>query len=310
MRSAEKERIRKGSCSETNRFADAIATLTIDTYHSLCPSEMNIIKTGKQTCLASFVIFNNETEAMTILSIGVGTKVLSADIISNSKLVNSSGDRIVRDHHAEILARRGLIHFMYDQVKQAVINYHYNNSGTDYFNWTVQDNTIVLDMKSKFSIHLYSSSQPCGNSTIKKWAKCSNTCNSGSITDLQIHKPFFVIARSQGQVSPLVKKNNYNTNDDKNDKNDVDNTDEFIPIGMASVTSNLGNVMSCSDKISKWNCLGLQGALLSRFFKPIYLSSIVGIIDHLTNFNHCNIHKLYIIIMIIIVIEYINIILL
>jgi tRNA-specific adenosine deaminase 1 len=39
--------------------------------------------------------------------------------------------------------------------------------------------------------------------------------------------------------------------------------------------SPLTSCMSCSDKIAAWNVLGFQGALASRIFDPLYISTVI-----------------------------------
>lgn len=135
-----------------------------------------------------------------------------------------------------------------------------------------------LQLRDGIHFHMYSSSQPCGNASIKKWAKGGklNLYNDldpvDRCPDSKPHNQFFVTARKEGQVAPLCKRDGLS----QSLKGSEITNEGAVPSGMTSPSSGEGYIMSCSDKIAKWNALGIQGSLLASLLgKGVYLTSIV-----------------------------------
>jgi len=255
VRHAEKKRT--SSCG----FADEVARRAIATYNETCPLKDSYA----QTVLAAFIIQGPGNEDLEVVALGVGTKVCS-----------SQGDATrVRDMHAEALARRGLLCWLYDQLEQ----------GGGRFFEPVEGSRFGLS--PSFSLHLYTSSAPCGNACVKAWARCKKAAfleltDPFSCPTLE-HPKFFVTAREQGQIAALVKKVASQGETDEDEEEDEGDESRATPPsalrrppppGTLYPSGDAPASLSCSDKIARWNCLGLQGALLSTWLEPLYLSSV------------------------------------
>eukprot|EP00934_Nitzschia_sp_Nitz4_P001942 Nitzschia sp. Nitz4//scaffold50_size126154//59645//61288//NITZ4_003685-RA/size126154-processed-gene-0.172-mRNA-1//-1//CDS//3329553698//1942//frame0 len=301
IRHAEKRR------TATCRFADRVAQVSVDHYRRVVPP----LEQLEQTCVSTIVA--HYKGQLSVLSMGVGTKFLSSQDLEDPS--SPRYGRRLRDCHAEVLARRGLRRYLTLQILQdlrhpATLNVNQPTNGASSIliraNISSSNGTLRYQLKPGVTLHLYSSSAPCGNATLKKFAKMTKErFQEGLGPDEwpdQVHPPMHASSIHLGQVALLVKKDpgspGGNEKEDESSSSlssssrkaavlnklskkeqtwPANTSDDWTPPGTTIVTMpHKGSIHTCSDKIARWNCLGLQGSLLSSLLEePLYLSSVV-----------------------------------
>nr|SZF06485.1 double-stranded RNA-specific editase 1-like isoform X2 [Psoroptes ovis] len=197
--------------------------------------------------LAGFVLISDIDNSAEVLSIGTGTKCIAGQNLS------LNGD-VVNDSHAEILARRGLLHVLYDQLESLLSN---NLVDKQEFILEPSDSSGKrFRLKNHLKLHLYITSPPCGDSRVFNFNEnCRNNTNGALRCKVE---------KGQGTVPMPI---------------DYISTWDGILCSSQRCT-----FMSCSDKIALWNVVGIQGSLLSLFIEPIYIESLV--VSNLFSYTH------------------------
>jgi len=212
------------SSLEFSNKHDYIADRSISTFQELNVSELLL---GRKTLACMLMVTDQQFEQARVISIATGNTCLD-----ETNLIYADDGTALHDCHAEILARRGLIKFFFEQIKQSKDNkssiFEYNSTINKY------------QLHENITFHMYISSLPCGNASLN--------ISSNSIR------------YKQGQTEGTL---------------------------LASTSSTKYPIKSCSDKICRWNILGIQGGLLINFLtKPIYLETITISCETTFDRNH------------------------
>ncbi|XP_074123310.1 double-stranded RNA-specific editase B2 isoform X2 [Sminthopsis crassicaudata] len=243
-------------------FADSVYQLVTQKFQELTDNLTSMHARHKS--LAGIVMTKGlDVRHAQVIALSSGTKCINGEYINDQGLV-------VNDCHAEIVARRAFVYFLYSQLELHLSKQREDTERSIF----IQLKEGGFRLKENILFHLYVNTSPCGDARLNSPYEITTDLNSSR----------HIVRKFRGHLRTKIESGEGTI--PVRCHNAVQTWDGVL-LGEQLVT------MSCTDKIARWNILGLQGALLSHFIEPIYLHSIVvGSLHHTGHLSRVMSHRI------------------